>query len=120
MKWEVKLYQGGRTFTEEVYANDHQDAKRTALARNPTVDVISVNPIVGESSHSTHNVSSNSNTKCYGDESSSSDSSDVLGYLLLAAIIGVIYVCVTWWYFVVPGALILGILYYWMKRNGEE
>ena len=120
MKWEVKLYQGGRTFTEEVYANDHQDAKRTALARNPTVDVISVNPIVGESSHSTHNVSSNSNTKCYGDELSSSDSSDVLGYLLLAAIIGVIYVCVTWWYFVIPGAIILGILYYWMKRNNNE
>ena len=42
MKWEVKLYQGGRTFTEEVYANDYQDAKRTALARNPTVDVISI------------------------------------------------------------------------------
>ena len=62
----------------------------------------------------------NSYNESRGNSSSSSDSSDVLGYLLLAAIIGVIYVCVTWWYFVVPGALILGILYYWMKRNGEE
>ena len=27
MKWEVKLYVGGKVFTEEVHAANHQDAK---------------------------------------------------------------------------------------------
>ena len=47
MKWEVKLYVGGKVFTEEVYATSHRDAKETATARNPTAKVIGVNPIVG-------------------------------------------------------------------------
>ncbi len=47
MKWEVKLYVGGRVFTEEVYASNYQDAKETATARNPRAKVIGVNPIVG-------------------------------------------------------------------------
>ena len=47
MKWEVKLYVGGKVFTEEVYATSHKDARETALARNPKATVIGVNPIVG-------------------------------------------------------------------------
>ena len=48
MKWEVKLlYVGGKVFTEEVYASNHQDARETATARNPRAKVIGVNPIVG-------------------------------------------------------------------------
>ena len=47
MKWEVKLYVGGKVFTEEVQAVNNQDAKETALARNPRAKVIGVNPIVG-------------------------------------------------------------------------
>ena len=47
MKWEVKLYVGGKVFTEEVHASNYQDAKVTATARNPTAKVIGVNPIVG-------------------------------------------------------------------------
>ena len=47
MKWEVKLFVGGRVFTEEVYAVSHSDAKETAIARNPRAKVIGVNPIVG-------------------------------------------------------------------------
>ena len=43
MKYEVKLYIGGKVFTEEVQANNNQDAKVTALARNPTAKVIGVN-----------------------------------------------------------------------------
>ena len=43
MKWEVKLYVGGQVFTEEVRAINMQDARETALARNPTARVISVN-----------------------------------------------------------------------------
>ncbi len=47
MKWEVKLYVGGKVFIEEVYATNHQDARETATARNPKAKVIGVNPIVG-------------------------------------------------------------------------
>ena len=47
MKWEVKLYVGGTVFNEEVRAVNMQDAKTTALARNPTARIIGVNPIVG-------------------------------------------------------------------------
>jgi hypothetical protein len=43
MKCKVQLYVAGRTFYELVEARDYQDAKRTALARNPTATVVSVN-----------------------------------------------------------------------------
>tara|TARA_Y100001936_G_scaffold231946_1_gene256412 strand:- start:359 stop:499 length:141 start_codon:yes stop_codon:yes gene_type:complete len=44
MKWEVKLYVGGKIFTENVHAVNYQDAKDTAIARNPKAKVISANP----------------------------------------------------------------------------
>ena len=47
MKFEVKLYVGGKVFTEEVQAVDNRDAKETALARNPRAKVIGINPMVG-------------------------------------------------------------------------
>ena len=47
MKYEVKLYVGGKVFTEEVQAVNNQDAKETAIARNPRAKVIGVNPMVG-------------------------------------------------------------------------
>jgi hypothetical protein len=43
MKYEVKLYVGGKVFKEEVYANSPKDAGETATARNPTAKVIGVN-----------------------------------------------------------------------------
>jgi hypothetical protein len=43
MKWEVKLYQGGKVFIEEVYANDVKEAKETAKVRNPSCKVIGAN-----------------------------------------------------------------------------
>jgi len=43
MKIEVKLYVGGRVFSEVVEAVNYQDAKQTAIARNPTAKVVSVN-----------------------------------------------------------------------------
>ena len=43
MKVEVKLYVGGKVFTETVEAVNYQDAKETALARNPRAKVIGVN-----------------------------------------------------------------------------
>ena len=47
MKWEVTLYVGGTVFKEEVRAVNREDAKETALARNPTARFMCVNPIVG-------------------------------------------------------------------------
>jgi hypothetical protein len=43
MKYEVQLYVGGTVFYETVQAINYQDAKETALARNPKAKVISVN-----------------------------------------------------------------------------
>jgi hypothetical protein len=45
MKYEVKLYVAGKVFTEEVQAANYQDAKDTAVARNPKAKVIGVNPV---------------------------------------------------------------------------
>ena len=45
MKCEVKLYIAGKVFTETVEARNYQDARETALARNPTARVIGVNAV---------------------------------------------------------------------------
>ena len=42
MKWDVKLFVGGSMFTEQVHAISMQDARETALARNPKATVVSV------------------------------------------------------------------------------
>lgn len=47
MKCKVQLYVAGKVFDEIVEAKDYQDAKRTALARNPTAKVIGVTGIFG-------------------------------------------------------------------------
>ena len=44
MKCEVQLYVAGTLFKEEVYARNYDEARQTALARNPTARVVSVNP----------------------------------------------------------------------------
>ena len=43
MKYIVDLYVGGKVFKEEVQANNQQDARETALARNPKAKVVGVN-----------------------------------------------------------------------------
>jgi hypothetical protein len=43
MRCEVKLFVAGRVFTEEVEAASYDDARETALARNPKATVVSVN-----------------------------------------------------------------------------
>lgn len=45
MKCEVKLYVGGKIFKEIVEATSYQDARDTAIARNPHAKVISVNAV---------------------------------------------------------------------------
>ncbi len=42
MKCKVQLYVAGKVFYEEVQASNYDDAKRTALARNPSAKVVSV------------------------------------------------------------------------------
>ncbi len=43
MRIEVKLYVGGKVFTEVVEAVNYDDAKVTAQARNPRAKIIAIN-----------------------------------------------------------------------------
>jgi hypothetical protein len=45
---KVTLYVAGKVFDELVEARDYQDAKQTALARNPTAKIISVTAVFGK------------------------------------------------------------------------
>ena len=45
MRCKVQLYVAGKVFYEEVQARDYDDARRTAIARNPTAKVISVTAV---------------------------------------------------------------------------
>ena len=45
MKIEVKLYVGGKVFTEVVEAVNLEDAKVTAQARNPRAKIIAIIPV---------------------------------------------------------------------------
>lgn len=46
MKCRVQMFVCGKVFYEEVEARNYEDAKLTAIQRNPTARVISVNAIV--------------------------------------------------------------------------
>ncbi len=43
MKCQVKLYIAGKVFVEDVIAANYDDAKKIAIARNPTAQIVSVN-----------------------------------------------------------------------------
>lgn len=45
MKCSVKLYVGGKVFEEIVEAINYEDARQTALARNPNAKVVGVTAI---------------------------------------------------------------------------
>jgi hypothetical protein len=45
MRCRVQLYVAGKVFNEEVEARNYQQAKETALARNPTAKVMGVTAI---------------------------------------------------------------------------
>ena len=45
MKCKVQLYVAGKVFNEIVEARDYQDARQTALSRNPSAKVISVTAV---------------------------------------------------------------------------
>ena len=119
MKWEVKLYVGGRVFTEEVYANDYQDAKATAQARNPTVKVIGCNPVFDKPDpfeiHSS-STSSPSSTSSSGSDMSVGDMGGMLG---LCAILFVLWLFIEYWYFAIPLTIIGAILFYFGIKEDD-
>lgn len=45
MKVKVTLYVAGKTFTEVVIVSKIQEAKSTALSRNPHARIVAVNPV---------------------------------------------------------------------------
>ena len=45
MKVKVTLYVAGSVFDEIVQARNYEDAKRTALTRNPTATVVSITAV---------------------------------------------------------------------------
>ena len=45
MKVRVQLYVAGKVFYEEVITANYQDARATALARNPTAKIVSVTAV---------------------------------------------------------------------------
>ena len=47
MRCKVQLYVAGKVFDEIVDARDYEDARRTALARNPSAKVIGVTAVFG-------------------------------------------------------------------------
>ena len=47
MRCKVQLFIAGKVFDEIVEARNYEDAKRTAIARNPTAKVIGVTAVFG-------------------------------------------------------------------------
>ena len=45
MKVKVTLWVSGKTFDEVVLVASYEDAKKTALARNPTAKVVAINAV---------------------------------------------------------------------------
>jgi hypothetical protein len=45
MKCEVTLYVSGTVFKEQVIARNYEEARQTALARNPTAKIVGVNAV---------------------------------------------------------------------------
>lgn len=45
MRCKVQLYVAGKVFAEIVEAKDYQDAKRSAIARNPNAKVVNVTAV---------------------------------------------------------------------------
>jgi small-conductance mechanosensitive channel len=98
MKWKVNLYVGGKTFFEEVQANSYDDAKRTALARNPTARVIGANPVFDSPKpifpQPQQPFSSNSSRSS---NSNSSSGIDGTGLLALAVVGALIWIGASFW-----------------------
>ena len=77
MKCKVQLFLGGKVFDEYVEARNYQDARVTALARNPTATVIGVTAVFGnqDPDHPNYGKTQSSSTKPYVSQSISNTSS---------------------------------------------
>ena len=117
MLWEVKLYQGGKVFTEEVYANDYQDAKATAQARNPTVKIVGCNPIMRETSSWDDDDDDDDTNSSQSSSWSGGSGTDIGGTLGLVAILFVLWLIVEYWMFIIPITLIVAILWYFSNKQ---
>ena len=116
MLWEVQLYQGGQVFTEEVHANDYQDAKATAQARNPKVKIVACNPVFRETSSwddDDDDYDPNSSQSSSWSGGSGTDTGATLG---LVAILFVLWLIVEYWMFILPITLIAAILWYFHNK----
>ena len=45
MKVKITYFQGGKTWDEVINANNVQDAKKIGEARNPSIKIVSANPV---------------------------------------------------------------------------
>ena len=45
MKVEITYWEGGSTWKEVIRANNVQDARKIAAARNPTIKIVASNPV---------------------------------------------------------------------------
>ena len=88
MRCKVEMHVNGNRFTEYMEANGYEDAKRTALARNPTAKVVSCN--LDNPVHSTSSSSSGSYNapRRVGTNNSGENSAGGLGGLIILGLLG--------------------------------
>ena len=115
MRCKVEMHVNGNRFTEYMEANGYEDAKRTALARNPTAKVVSCNldnPVYSTSSSSSGSSSSTSSG------SSSSDGGNIEGFFGLALLVGMVWAAFTFLPWLVMG--LGGMIGAWVgKQTGR-
>jgi hypothetical protein len=47
MEYEVTMYAAGQTFIERVITNNHETARKVAVARNPNAKILGTNVKLG-------------------------------------------------------------------------
>lgn len=115
MRCKVEMHVNGNRFTEYMEANGYEDAKRTALARNPTAKVVSCN--LDNPTYSTSSSSSGSSSST-SSGSSSSDGGNIEGFFGLALLVGMVWAAFTFLPWLVMG--LGGMIGAWIgKQTGR-
>ena len=119
MRCKVQLYVAGKTFYEYMEANGYDDARRIALARNPTATVISCNADYSSDNNSGGGFfSSSSSSSTTTSSSSSSDGGNIEGFFGLALLVGMVWAAFTFLPWLVMG--LGGIIGAWIgKQTGR-
>ena len=118
MKCEVKLYVAGQQFSEIVEAVDYSAARQTALARNPTATVVSVNAVFDkpDSTWADHQTSTPFESSNVGSGSGNEMSvNDILGLCILGGGIWA-FIVLTPWIFLGAGATLGGFIGKWVPK----